>query len=325
MNTKDKLAKVIISLLTIVAILCINLSACSSPSDQMPPYIQGFSVHYIDVGNGDCIFINFDDGKTMIIDGGASIDNNYKNLTSYLSRYNVTEIDYLLITHPDVDHVGNASLILQDYTVKKAFIPNILDKNSYITFNQTFALLQTENCAIEYSSMYSKIEGENYYLAFLSPLGDSLTGNYYSEFNLLETPNDRQVNDLSPIVYLQYKGVKFVFTGDASTSQERLVLQNYNSGLYSVIHGGKVSLDGVHFLKLAHHGSADSTSQEFANYLCPQNAVVSVGGNNVYGHPATVVFNRLTQANPNVKVLRTDVLGSISVGVNNLGQYKIYS
>jgi competence protein ComEC len=173
--------------------------------------------------------------------------------------------------------------------------------------------------------MYSKIVGEDYYLAFLSPLGESLTANYYDEFNLLENPNDRQVNNLSPIIYLQYKGVKFVFTGDAGISQENMVVESYRAGVYDFIHGKKVSLDNVDFLKVGHHGSADSTGQTFVNLLTPKNAIVSVGGNNVYGHPSTTTFTRLQQANQDIKVFRTDVLGTISIGVNGQGLSKIYN
>ena len=147
MITKDKKLKGIICLLVVLVIFCFSVTGCTTPDDQMPQ-IQGFSVHYIDVGNGDCIFINFDDGKTMVIDSGAPTDNNYKNITKFLKTYNVSVIDYLVLTHPDIDHIGNACKIIADYTIGKAYIPKIVQKNDYPTFAQVYQSLSQEGCQV---------------------------------------------------------------------------------------------------------------------------------------------------------------------------------
>jgi competence protein ComEC len=293
--------------------------------DQTIYNIQGFSVHYIDVGQGDCTLIRLGDGKCMLIDTGAKDDYNFSNITKILESYKISTINYLVLTHPDIDHVGNAQRICQEYKIEKAFIPNILDKESYTSFNLAYAELVKQNTSIEYSSIYSSIKATNYYFAFLSPCSTSgaIDGNYYTDFNLTKNPSDIQVNDLSPIIYLEYLGLRFLFTGDASKNQEGSVIDNYNSKIYENVHGKNINLYDVDFLKVAHHGSSDSCSSKFLDIVSPKNAVISVGGGNNYGHPAPTTINALTNVNNSVEILRTDILGTIAISVNRHGKYSM--
>ena len=325
MFTKDKRLRVVAVLMMIVTLFHFSLTGCTTLSENSIPYINGFSVHFIDVGNGDSIFIRFGDGKVMLIDSGAPSDNNLKSIKSVLSQYKISTIDYLLLTHPDVDHVGNAKKIVEDYSVKKAYIPDVLDLNAYPTFKQVVDTLSAKSVKTEYSNVYSSISGDEYYLAFLSPIGDNALGDYYLEFNGILNPNDVAVNNLSPVVYLDYKGVRSVFTGDAGFLQEEKIIEYYNSGMYELIHDGRVALEDVDFLKVGHHGSSDCSSVEFINLLKPKYAVISVGGQNSYGHPSTFTLNRLESANPLVKVLRTDVLGDIAFSVDSNNNVKLYT
>lgn len=314
--------RVISAFLALIALFYCSFVGCKR-HEQTIYNIKGFSVHYIDVGQGDCTLIRLDDGKCMLIDTGAKDDYNFSNITKVLESYKISTINYLVLTHPDIDHVGNAQRICQEYKIEKAFIPNILDKESYTSFNLAYDELVKQNTDIEYSSIYSSIKATNYYFAFLSPCSNSIDGNYYADFNLVKTPSDIQVNDLSPIIYLEYLGIRFLFTGDASKNQESLVINNYNSGLYDLVHGKDVNLYDVDFLKVAHHGSADSCSSKFLDIVSPKNAVISVGGGNNYGHPATTTINALNKVNISVKILRTDTLGTIAVSVNKNGKYSI--
>lgn len=329
MFTKDgKFIKRVTNVLfALITLLYCFVSACSC-EDALPEVVavkceESFSVQFIDVGNGDSIFIRFPDGKTMLIDCGEPSDTIFRNITSVIDAYGVSQIDYLVLTHPDIDHVGNANSVIEKYYVNTAFVPNIYDKQSYTEFSSALSVLQSKGALIKYSSPYIFLEGSGYYLAFLSPCAEN-QGDYYGEFNSSVTPDDQMVNDLSPIIYLEYAGVRFVFTGDAGVEQERRVLERYDAGIYDAIHRGKVNLRDVDFLKVGHHGSLDCSSDEFLYVLKPRNAVFSVGGNNSYGHPSTITLTRLIYSNPSVNFLRTDVYGTIGVGVSPSGETKIY-
>lgn len=325
MITKDKKLRVLAVVMIVISLLGFNLVGCTPSEQATMPYLSGFSVHFIDVGNGDSIFIRFGDGKVMLIDSGAPSDKNFNAIKGVLGQYDVSTINYLLLTHPDVDHVGNAKRILDCYNVKKVFIPEVWDLDAYPTFKQVLSTINSKGIEKEYSTIYSKIKGDDYYLAFLSPVGDNLNADYYLEFNCTDSPNDEAVNNLSPVVYLEYKGVRAVYTGDAGFEQEERILQYYNAGVYDLIHGNRVVLEDVDLLKVAHHGSGDCSSVEFLNILRPKNAVISVGGQNVYGHPSTFTLNRLSSANPLVRILRTDVLGDIAFSIDENSNCKVYT
>ena len=126
------------------------------------------------------------------------------------------------------------------------------------------------------------------------------------------------------MIYVEYAGVSFLFTGDAGKQQEQLVENNINLGFYNQFVDGRIDLYNIDFLKVAHHGADDCSSQDFLNIIQPQNAVLSVGGNNIYGHPSSRVIDRLYLANPNVNLLRTDVCGNITISVSASGEYAIY-
>ena len=323
MRSKLFLKRVIGIIVLLITLFNFGLFGCSNDNENQPfPIINEFCVYYLDVGEGDCIFINLPDGKRMVIDTGLYSNDNYNKLKNLLTQYNVSKIDYLVLTHPDADHIGNAFSIIQDYTVEKAFVPDIYNKQLYTEFNGVFNMLIENGCQITYPSVYTFIEGEEYYIAFLSPNYTESIG-YYSYFNSLEQPNSEQVNNLSPIIYLEYKGVTFLFTGDANYKQEQIFIEYKKIGLFNFIHK-PINLDDIDFLKVGHHGAEDCTSEEFVYAINPQNAVISVGGNNIYGHPSTKTISRLCNQNINVNVLRTDVCGTIAVGVNQSGEYTTY-
>ena len=139
--------------------------------------------------------------------------------------------------------------------------------------------------------------------------------NYYScikELNIdkykLEFFNTKvydNENDNSSIIYLNYKNYKFLFMGDASTIRENNILEKYN-------------LNNIDFIKIGHHGSNTSSSEEFINRINPKYSLISVGKNNRYGHPKESVLNVLN----NSKIYRTDLDGSIEIKLNKTG-YKI--
>ena len=314
----------------LLIVLCLftsfSFSSCKERQNQETTVSDGkLHVTFVDVGNGDCITIKLPDGKILMIDCGENLSFNEKAISDTLKGYSATFIDYLVLTHPDNDHVGNAPWLVGCYPIKNAYIPNILDKTLYTQFNTAYNVMKENKTNVIYSDCYKRIDGGDYFIAFLSPLAtDGKSQSYYSEFNGFYQPNSKQINDLSPIIYLQCMGIRMVFTGDASSIQEKLVIQNYLTGFYDQVFGkGKINLVGVDFLKLGHHGDDKSSSQEFLQILLPKNAVVSCGTANPYGHPASSTLDRLVGVNPTVNLYRTDLSGNVCVTASKNNNYNV--
>lgn len=289
-------------------------------------YYEGFSVNYIDVGEGDAIFINFADGKTMLIDCGTASDRNYNAVKRYLDEYTGGTLNYFVLTHPDSDHVGNAAAILTDYKVETAYIPKLSQPENFNPYCDAYNIIkaarQAGNMTRVYSAVGKNVSGDDYYLVMLSPNAQGTTDSAYTEINGSEEPSPQARNNVSPIIYLEYKGVRFVFTGDAGVSQEAVALNNFNLGMVSK---SKVNLTDIDFLKVSHHGSDDASGEEFLQTLTPKNAVISVGGDNNYSHPADATFARIRAANENCNIYLTSVFGTVSVFVDGSGKATVHT
>ncbi len=306
--------------------LLFNCWACSS---DIPPLNDikvksDFSVNFLDVGQGDCIFIRLPDQKNLIIDCGVNdyYDENIKYINKFLKAYNVKSIDYLILTHPDLDHVGNATKIINNYNVKKAFIPYIHQSqlNSFNEFGNVLNLLEQKQINYEISDITKSIVGENYFFAFLSPLEKTNSQSSYNQILQNQIPPDKDINNLSPIIYFECFDTRFIFTGDAEREQELLVIENYKNGIYNLYHKNQpfsVNLENVDYLKVSHHGGADASCQDFLRLINPTNAIISVGNQNFYGHPASETLERLLEVCPSHTLYRTDTLGTITVYKEN--------
>lgn len=261
-----------------------------------------YKVHFVDVGQGDATLIQLPDNKTMLIDTG---DPSAKNaLVRYIDALNITTIDYFILTHTDNDHVGNAATIFGLYEIKTFYLPkcysNYESKNNKIE-NSSYKVVTTkvwENTIMSaynepgltmiYSEADLKIEGDNYSFSFYGP-----SATFYTD-----------VNDYSPIILANICNIKYVFTGDASTKTEKEFLDNYSSQI-----AANPSLFDCNILKLGHHGSDTSSSQNFLDVILPEIAIVSCGKDNKYGHPKAAVINRLEAMS--IAIHRTDLEGSI--------------
>lgn len=287
-------------------------------------FCDGFSVTYIDVGEGDATFIRFPDGKTMLIDCGEKDKDNMKSLRAYLSHYCKDGLDYLMITHPDSDHVGNAADVIEEYGVKTAFLPDLCYPESFNEYYAFYRIVREKDTEVVSSALYKGVTGEDYFMILLSPNPTGTTDSSYTALNDSEEPTAKERNNVSPIAYLEYKGIRFVFTGDADISQENVALNNVEWGFADAFlgDGRSVDLENIDFLKVGHHGSEDSTGERFLTALSPKNAVISVGANNRYGHPNTATLSRIYENAPDCKVLRTDISGHITIAVDNDGKVK---
>lgn len=300
-------------------------SACGNDKGKVTiPIEEGvFSVHFLDVGQGDCAFINFTDGKNMLIDTSSASETTAEYIIKCIEKSDSQKLDYLLLTHPDEDHIGNAKRIIERFDVGKIFVPQVNNLSSFPTFSKAISAAKEKSIQIVVSDSFICESGEDWFFAFLSPKPYQSPESAYNDFNAVEFPSSQAINDVSPIVYLEYAGTRFVFTGDAGTDQEKLVVQSYLVGLYKTRYFDReVNLSKIDFLKMSHHGSNDASGEDFIGLLAPDNVIVSVGENN-YNLPSTAALNRLVRICPEVKIYRTDVCGTISVVVNKEGKYTI--
>ena len=251
----------------------------------------------IDVGQGDSIFIKMPNNKgNILIDTGGIIsydtsewsnrNSNYsivKNKTiPYLKSIGIIKIDYLILTHGDYDHMGESVNLVNNFKVDKV----IFNFDNYNELEQELIeLLNNKN--IKYYKGLKELNIDKYKLHFLN------TKTYDNE------------NDNSNVIYFNFTNYKFLFMGDAGVDKEKDILKKYN-------------IKNIDFIKVGHHGSNTSSSQEFIDSINSKYSLISVGRNNRYGHPKNEVLDILS----NSKIYRTDLDGSIEIKLNKNG-YKI--
>ncbi len=270
----NKFFKILSSIfIVIIFILFFNLNNNANFKNKM-------IIHYIDVGQGDCILIQVNN-KNLLIDSGPSTNRKY--LLNYLKKINIKKFDYIIATHPHDDHIGNMDTIIKRYNVEKFYSPKVTTSSD--TFDSLLSALVDKNLKINVLKKgTNQINlGKNANLKVLSPSKDFTSDN---------------LNNYSPIIKINFLNNSFLFTGDAETSDENLVLFENNDLKADV-------------LKVGHHGSSTSTSLDFLNSVDPSVAIISVGKNNSYGHPSQKVLSLLDESN--IKTLRTDISGNIIV------------
>ena len=260
-----------------------------------------YSVHFVDVGQGDCCIIELPDNKVFMIDAGPQSAKN--NLSKYLDALRITTIDYLCFTHYDEDHIGNGVMIFDNYDVKNVFIPKVYsdyevsqhkNTNDYnvvssAKWNKVSESIYKEGCTISYNSPDISILSENYSISFWMPLNDK----------------ESNSNNYSPFILVNLLGTKYMFTGDARSDKEEEFLSNYSTLIAS-----NPSFFDVDVFKLGHHGADSSNSANFLQVIKPEYAVASCGEYNKYGHPASEVLTTL-QAVGCSNVKQTSQDGSI--------------
>lgn len=314
-------------------IVALAFCGCSEPTDE------GFSgngairgnagepvgeVTFIDVGEGDAIYAEFGDGENLLIDCGEKSKDNFEAISDTIKSYGETEIDYLVLTHADADHVGGAADIINEFTVKNAYIPLVLNKELFPAFAAATNALSASETNVKISAEYETVSGEGFFFTFLSPEPTGFYGGAYADFNSSLMPNERERNDISAVIYLDICGVRFLFTGDAGIAAENKILLNAQAGVYGKAANREVTLYETDFLKVAHHGANDSTSEEFLAAVRPKNAVISTGLN-YYGHPSAETIAEIYAFSEGCNVYRTDVCGDIKVSVFFDGTYKVFT
>ena len=236
-------------------------------------------VHYIDVGQGDSALITLPNGKTMLIDAGDN--GTERQLISYLKSVGISQIDYLVGTHPHSDHIGGMQEILESFPVGKIFMPRVTHTSQ--TYIKLLETIQEKNLSVSTARQGKLVLDEgDVHAEFLAPCSDSY----------------EDLNNYSAVLRLTYQDTAFLFMGDAETLAEREILSCASD----------VSAD---VLKVGHHGSSTSTSKQFLDAVSPDYAVISCGSDNSYGHPHRETLESLEKAG--CSVLRTDETGTILI------------
>ena len=240
-------------------------------SNPTPQYL---TVHFLDVGQGDSEFIVLPDGKTMLIDAGES---DYGNtVVNYIKNLGYSKIDYLVATHPHADHIGGMTKVIQSFSIGAIYMPNAT------TTTQTYIDLLTviKNAGLTITT---------------AKAGVSIFNSNGVSVNII-APNSASYDDLnnySAVVKITYNSNSFLFMGDAEELSENEITADVNADV----------------LKVGHHGSTSSTGQTFLNKVSPKYAVISVGADNDYGHPAQITLDKLSSAG--ATIYRTDKDGTI--------------
>lgn len=257
-------------------------------------------IHFIDVGQGESIFIEFPDGKNMLMDGGSLITAPTSTIIDYLNRLGIKsgDIDYLLLTHPDRDHCNALDSILKRYTFDYIYAPYLtleqVGSSSYEKFLEEAE--EQKTAEIIHNIGVLSLDGECYDMTlYCRP----------EEFYLAMSEEDDELhNEVSPISILEYAGRKIAFTGDAGFSTEE----------YFMTLTAPIDCD---VLKVGHHGSKKSTSAAFLEFIAPEYAVISVGAID-FIHPQEELLTRLK--NIDATVYRTDLNGYIALIVREDGE-----
>ena len=235
-------------------------------------------VHYINVGQGDSILIQVGDCDILIDAGTASYGTTVSN---YLKNKGVDDIELMINTHPDADHCGGLTTVLNNFVVEQVWISKDTSKTS-AAYTNFIAAVGTEGLTAKQPSA-----GATYTYEYL-------------EITVLYSAKGSDSNNSSIVVMLEYGSFKFLFTGDAGEEVENKLLSS----------GSDLSCD---VLKVGHHGSKYSSTASFLAATGAEYGVICVGSNS-YGHPTSEALTRLSSAG--ISVYRTDTSGNVVFSTN---------
>lgn len=249
------------------ACLSVPIASSAAGTDKM-------EVHFLDVGQGDSTLIVCG-GHAMLIDAGDDSKGTW--IQNYLQKQKIEKLDYLVLTHPDADHIGGAPVIIGKFEIGKVFVSNYEKDNK--TYQKLIQALDDKRLKYTTPKVGTQYSLGTATITILAP------GQEY------DNPNDASI-----ALVIQNGSHKFLFTGDAGEDAEQDMLDS----------GMTLSAD---VYQVGHHGSRTSTSEDFLEAVNPSYAVISCAEGNEYGHPHARTLNTLRKEG--VEVYRTDEAGTI--------------
>lgn len=339
----------------LLAALCVILSAGLFVSYQGPYRASEGIVAVLDVGQGDSILISTPAGKHILVDGGGTIQfgeqESWKQrrdpyevgeslLVPLLKKRGIHQLDAVILSHGDHDHAGGLQAVLEDIPVSTfMFNGRMTDKDAFHELLQT-ALDKGIRLYEAYDGMVYEPDKDTR-LTFMAP--EAPHEEMQSEIDhKTPLPVSEEQNHDSVVFKLDMEGRSFLFTGDIDAAAELDILDRLRNQSESVSHEDNAlngnakelsaassrgdeeakdltskssSVGPVDVLKVAHHGSKTSTTEEWLAYWQPQLSVISAGVNNTYGHPHPTVTDRLDQYGS--QIYRTDTMGEVQFRVRD--------
>ena len=260
---------------------------------------EGLQITMVDVGQGDCIYLTEDSGIHMLIDGGSSDKSDVADyqMMPYLKYEGVSYLDAVIVTHPDSDHVSGICAMLEQMetsgiTIGTLYLPDVGETGRNEEYRNLEQLAQDADVSVRYLSVGDVLQCGGVMLTCLHPE---------------EGWEKTDPNAYSTVLYLKYGNFSALFTGDLEGEGERLVQDR--------LADFPLAADGITMLKVAHHGSKNSTGAELLQTVNPKIALISAGRNNRYGHPHRELIQRLEDCG--CRIYRTQQSGAITVRVRN--------
>ncbi len=275
-----KILSVIVSIIIAVIAWYNSESDNSNQTVEIPTDGETMVVKFVDVGQGDCEIVMFPNGKTMLIDAGTTSAED--TLPEYLRNLGIEKLDYIIGTHPHEDHIGGLDAVIKSFDVGQIYMSKA--ETTTKTYKDVLTAIKNKGVTINTAKAGKVIiDDDSIKAELLAPNSDK-----YEE-----------LNNYSAVLKLQYGETSFLFTGDAEVLSEEEMMRNF----------GKAKLNSD-VLKMGHHGSSTSSSEEFFNAVSPDTAVISCGIDNDYGHPHREIRSLLEKYN--TTVYRTDQNGTIT-------------
>lgn len=293
---KSKL-NIIVKLLILIVVLLTTLSACSvdyfleNYSGNTAVSSEGNSditVHFLDIGQGDSIFVELPNGECMLIDAGVA--NKGEFIESYISESGYDKIDYLVATHPHADHIGSMAYIVKNMDIGQVYMPNVSTTTK--TYEKLLEAIQQKGLKIKSAKAgMNIIRDSDLSVDILAPV----------------KIDEDELNNCSIIIKITYGYDSYLFIGDAEKEELDTVSTDMSADV----------------LKVGHHGSRTSTTEKFLEQVNPKYAVISCGADNDYGHPHKETIDLLEMLD--VEYYRTDIQGTITITSDGSRNYTILS
>ncbi len=232
--------------------------------DGVKPQDSNFAIYYLDAGQSDCSIV-ICDNKVLMIDSGAS--NQEYNIRTNLFLLDIEKIDYLIVTHQHDDHMGSAANILNNYSVSNIIMPKLSNINAVES--------------LSYDNLLNSISNNNVNPLAMSSGDSFMLGSSKVEI-LAPMEQDKDLNNMSLVLKITYGNTSFLFTGDGGEAVEKQLL--------------RAEIDvSANVIKVGHHGSKYSSSENFLSAVSPEYAIISSGDDNNYGHPTSTVIKRFEE------------------------------
>lgn len=312
--------------ITLCAVVCVG--CISRNNEGTNTQTDKFTIRFVALEYGDCSVLNFSNGVVGVIDAGDGSERSDDAIEESLSETGKDEIDFLILSTPQSVNAGGVASIARRRFVKRAFVPYVGENDElFPSFSQAVDALERSGTVVTVTKSFMRLDFDKGYLMFLSPFSANGEDEIYDEIDGVgkdENPSEKDVENLSSAEYVCYDGVRFLFEGNCTASAEKEIFFRYKSGLYDVKNDKNydpVTFKNIDFLKVAKQGT-NACGADFLDELKPANAVIAVSKSSDKDVPDPALINRIVLANEDVRILRSDIAGNVSVFVRD-GDYRV--